>query len=57
MPKRKRLYVRHSYAVHQDHQDYLLRMAFRRKISMSELLRDVLDAHMQRNPLSKRTTK
>jgi len=58
MAKRKRRYERATYAVHSDHIEYVLRMAFRRKISMSELIRDILDAHMKMNPLQpKRITK
>jgi hypothetical protein len=52
--KRQRLYVRQSYAMHQVHCDYLIRLAFKRKISMSETLRGIVDAHMKLNPLRKK---
>jgi hypothetical protein len=54
MPKKERLYERHSYALHRDHRDYLLRVAFKRRCSMSELLRDILDAYIEINPTGRK---
>ena len=51
---RRRQYERQSYAIAPEQIDYIIRQAFKRKISLSELVREMIDAYRARNPIGRK---